>query len=256
LGYAAALYLGKLGHPVLADPIAGVGAHAALLAAGWVGGWAIGLGALLLPMFALGREPRPGPMLIAGALWFGGLFAGAPIVWAAGAGVAVALLLRSLLGAGRGLAAVGPGLVQAAIALLGLLAVAVGAVGDVPAHVLVAAAFALWLVPLQHGVATRVVPFLLWAHVLAPARGAASTVAPASLVDARVAWAQTVATALGGLLLVGGLASDAEGVAHVGAAGLAVGAALHVVAVAGAAARVFFAWRAAVALPGTPSEVP
>lgn len=256
LGYAVALYAGKLGHPVLADPIAGIGHHAALLGLGWVGGWEVGLGALLLPMFALGREPRPGPLLVAAALWFGGLAISAPRVWAVGALLAVALLLRSLASAGRSVLAVGPGLAQAGLALSGLAATALAAATDAVApHVLVAAAFALWLVPLQHGVAARIVPFLLWAHVLAPvmAPGRAA-VAPTSLVDSRVAWAQAAATALGGIVLVGGLAAGLEGLAHTGAAGLLVGAALHAATLLGVATRTFLTWRAAVALPGTTSE--
>ncbi len=253
LGYAAALYAGTLGHPVLADPVAGIGRHVALLAVGWIGGWEIGLAGLLLPMFALGREPPPGLLLVAGLLWFGGLAAAAPALWAAGAALAVVLLLRSLLGAARGLVHAGPGLVQASGALVGLSAVAVGAVsGAVAPHVLVAAAFVLWLLPLQHGVAARVVPFLLWARVLA----GRSSAAPTSLVDARVAWAQAAAGVVGGLLLVGGLAVAVEPLARAGAALLALGAALHLATVAGAGRNVFRAWRAAVALPGTTSEVP
>jgi hypothetical protein len=251
LGYATVLYAGRLGHPVLADPIAGVGHHVALLAVGWIGGWEIGLGALLLPMFALGREPPSGAFVLAGLAWFGGVILGSVVLWAAGAALAAGLLLHALIGGARtkvGATPRGPGLTQAGLALVGLLGVAIGAAtGVLTGPALVAGVAAAWLLPLQHGVALRVVPFLLWAHLLAGRPGPA----PATLTSTRAGWAQVAATAVGGAMLVGGLAAALEGVARAGAALLAVGAALHMVTVMGAGARAALAWRAAVALPGT-----
>ncbi|MDP2305628.1 MAG: hypothetical protein Q8P18_06345 [Pseudomonadota bacterium] len=247
LGYAALLYAGKLGYPVLVDPIAGVGHHFALLAVGWIGGWEVGLGALLLPMFALGREPPTGAFLVAGLAWFGGVLLGSVVLWAFGAALAGGLLLLASRGGGVRVAR-GPGLAQARIALVGLLAVAAGAaMGVLTGPALVAGVAVAWLLPFQHGVALRVVPFLVWAHLLAGRSGSA----PAALASARVGWAQVAATGVGGVLLVGGLAAGLEGVARAGAAALAMGAALHLVTVMGIGARAAAAWRAAVALPGT-----
>lgn len=256
LAYAALLYLGRLGYPLFGNllftnPISGVGHHVALLAAGWVGGWELGLASLLLPMFALGREPPAGPLVLAALLWYSGIALSLPPLWAGGGVIMVLLLGRSLLGAARGLRAAGPGLVQAALALLGLLGATIGAAsGLLPPHAVVAGIFVLWLLPLQHGVASRVLPFLLWSQLLA----GRSRVAASSLVDSRLVWAQAGATGIGGLTLVLGLVREAEGLARVGAAGLAAGALLHLLSIAGAGTRTFVAWRSAVALPGTSSE--
>lgn len=251
LVYAGLLYLGRLGYPVLQSPISGVGHHVALLALGWIGGWELGLASLLLPMFALSREPPVRPFLLAALMWFSGIALSLPVLWAAGAVLAVLLLGRSLLGAARGLRAAGPGLLQAALALLGLFGVALAAAsGEVAPHAVVAALFVLWLLPLQHGVASRVLPFLLWSQLLA----GRSSVPASSLVDRRLVWAQAGATAMGGVGLVLGLVLSLEPVARGGAFLLATGALFHLLTVAGAGASTFLAWRAAVALPGTRSE--
>ncbi|MCB9765226.1 MAG: hypothetical protein H6739_35960 [Alphaproteobacteria bacterium] len=162
LVFAGALVAARAGHSVLPDHLLGIGRHASLLLGGWVGGWILGLGGVLLPMFAVAPEPRGALHGLAWLLWFGGLALGWPILWALGAAVAVTGLLDSLRRrARRGLEA---GVLGAALGLLGLLAVAaiVGARG------LGLAAVALgltgWGLPFLRGVALRVVPFLSWVH--------------------------------------------------------------------------------------------
>ncbi|MCB9763522.1 MAG: hypothetical protein H6739_27390 [Alphaproteobacteria bacterium] len=162
LGFAGALVAARAGHGVLSDHLLGVGRHASLLLGGWVGGWIVGLGGVLLPMFAVAPEPRRALHGLAWLLWFSGLALGRPTLWALGAAVAAAGLLDSL----RRRVRRGPevGVVGAAMGLVGLLAVAVlvGARGMGPAAV--ALGLTGWALPFLRGVALRVVPFLSWVH--------------------------------------------------------------------------------------------
>ncbi|MEY3214513.1 MAG: hypothetical protein RIT28_4994, partial [Pseudomonadota bacterium] len=58
LTLGALLYSGRAGFWFVLPPVTGIAHHAALLLLGWVGGWMLGLGGLLLPMFSLSAEPR------------------------------------------------------------------------------------------------------------------------------------------------------------------------------------------------------
>jgi len=254
LGVAVHLLGVHLGAWPPGDTITEVYAHARALGAGWAGGYVVGLGALLLPMFALGREPGQGILGALALAWYAGLFVGSAAGWGVTA-VAVALLLvralggprAALSGAARG---GGPGLVQARLALVGLATAGLGAVGGVDPPLVGALALAGWLVPAQHGLATRVVPFLLWAHVLADVPTGRRP-APATLVSTRLAWLQVGATAGGAVLLAVGLGSGTPVSGRVGALALGLAALLHLATALGVALRTYTHWRRAQALPGT-----
>lgn len=224
LGLALALYAGRAGHPVLADPLGGVELHAALLLAGWAGGWFVGAGGLLLPMFAIAAEPRPALLAVAGAAWFGGLVAGVPALWGVGA-VLVAVALGGALWRG---ARAGAPLRQALAGVVGLVACAAMA-PFAPVDATVACGLTLAALPVLRGVAQRIVPFLAWTHAFGHRpRGAP----PASaLLAERLAGGQAALSLLGGVGLVAArLGWDAG--ARPAAALLLAGALLHVAVLA------------------------
>lgn len=185
---------------VLPDRIAGIGLHAALLLGGWVGGWMVGLGSLLLPMFAVAPEPRPPVLAVAGALWFGGLSLQQPVLWALGALLAALALLHSL--ARRVRRQVEPGLVGAAVALGSLFFLALGLLlGPEPAP-FVAAALLLWALPFLRGVALRILPFLTWVHAVGDQGASAPPVA--ALVPARLPALAVASGLMAGLAVLSG----------------------------------------------------
>lgn len=220
---AAGLYGNRTGHALLTDHFGGIGLHASLLLAGWVGGWILGLGGLLLPMFAVAEE-APGPgMAAAGALYFGGLWTQTPTLWAAGAAAVAALLLYTLHR--RVKPSLGAGLALAAWGLIGLTATAgLAASGRYPAAV--AAGFAVFALPMLRGVATRILPFLAWAHLFGDAPAGAPPVT--ALVPEAAAKVVAALTAAGGAAVVAGLALGQEGAASIGAAVLLLAALGHI----------------------------
>lgn len=243
LGYGLLLWLARSGTAAGIDPWSGVHRHAALLLGGWVGGWIVGVGALLLPMFAIAREPSPALLGVAAAAWFGGLGLGWAPLWALGAGLAAVLLLGTLLtGAKRGAP-----LLQAGVGIGGLL-VAGGLVVAGRTEPAVAVALVLGVLPLVRGVAQRIVPFLAWTAWLAhaPARAPAA----GTLLPARGAAIQA------GLSLFGGLGwvlarAGVPALAAPSAALLLAGALLHLGLLVTAVARASRARLALDALPGT-----
>lgn len=243
LGVAAALVAGRLGHPVLADHLAGVRWHAALLLAGWVGGWIGGAGALLLPMFSIAAEPSPRALGLAGLLWYGGLWSGQPWLWSAGAALLAALLLRGLMAGLRR----GPSLTQAGLGLLGLLLLA--AIAPWARWELVGGlALVGFALPVLRGVAQRIGPFLAWTHAFGDhPRGAPSA---ASLFPERLAWVQLGFSAAGAVLLLGGRAASLP-LEPLGAAALAIGAGLHLAVIGLSLLRIQRAQARRAALPGT-----
>lgn len=192
---ATLLYLGRAGVPVLADPVGGVHRHAGLLLGGWIGGWIVGAGGLLLPMFAVAREPRPLPMAVAAVAWFGGLALGVPLLWGAGALIAAAALghaLRTGLRAGAPLRQTGVGLVGAAVTV----ALAPWA----PTDATLAAGLTLGALPFLHGVTQHIVPFFVWTHRYGGhPQGAPS---PSSFSPDRLPAVQAVLSVGGGVALV------------------------------------------------------
>lgn len=171
--------------------------HAALLLGGWVGGWVIGIGSLLLPMFALGTEPDPRCMAASGILYFAGIATMNAPLWAAGTLLAIGLLAYSLLRALHR----GPSLTQAGAGLTGIAA-AVALLPFLPGDQALTVGLVLGLLPLLRGVAQRIVPFFLWNALLA--RDSSRAPPAASLLSARwVPW-QTAASLLGGAGVVAG----------------------------------------------------
>lgn len=242
---AAGLYANRSGYPMVADHVGGIGLHASLLLAGWVGGWILGLSGLLLPMFAIAREPSGPGMALGGALYFGGLWLQVPAAWAAGAALAVALLLYALHR--RVKPTLGAGLALAAWGLMGLAVAAGLAVsGRYPAAV--AAGFALFALPVLHGVATRILPFLAWAHLFGEAPAAAPPVT--ALVPEGAAIVAAVLTAVGGAAISAGLAVGQDAAASAGAAVLFVAAATHIGVIAEVARRSALAALRRGAVPG------
>lgn len=231
-----------------------VSTHARWMAAGWAGGTVVGLSALLLPMFALGREPPPWPFAALALLWFLGLLPGAAVAWALAAALGVLLLGRATHAPRRAAPGAawggGPGLVQARLGLLGLGAAAGATLAGCDGPLIGALLLAGWILPTQHGLATRIVPFLLWAHILADLP-AARRPPPARLVSPGLAWAQVGVSSTGAVGWIAAIALDLPPLARAGALALALGALLHVATVAGAAVAAFSSWRRAGALPGT-----
>lgn len=161
LGWGLALWLGRAGHPVVMDPVGGVGWHARLLLGGWLAGWMVGTGSLLIPMFAISREPNSRWMSVSAALWAAGLATGLSPLWALGLLGGGAGLLRSLA---RGVR-VGGALAQTGLGVVGVGAfAALGALGLLAPDLAVAGGLCLGALPLLRGVAQRIVPFLAWTH--------------------------------------------------------------------------------------------
>ncbi|GDX80894.1 hypothetical protein LBMAG42_27050 [Deltaproteobacteria bacterium] len=240
-----ALYLQRAGVPLGFSPPSTIAVHAALMALGWGGGNITGFAALLFPMFAIAREPADRLLVPAGALWFVGILGWMPPIFGLGA-LAAALLLGASL---RGRGPLGPGLVLAGVAQLGLLATAAAWTLERPFPEVVALAAALWILPLRVGVALRIVPFLAWANWLSdhPKRSPA----PAALVPTRLAWVLVGAVLTGGALVVTGTTLPAF--LPVGALVLATATLLLVATLGTILSRAFFANLRAGGLAGTES---
>ena len=220
VGLGAALVANRLGLQWLPDHYGGIGLHASALLGGWVTGWILGLGGLLLPMFGVAPEPPSAASAAAAGLLFGGLVLQVGALWAAGAALAAALLGWSLHR--RAKRALGPGLAGASLGLAGLgVTAGLAAWADHPPGMLaVAAGLALFALPVLRGVALRILPFLAWAHAFGgELRGAPAV---AALVPARAAWVSVGLSLAGGLGVVGGLAAGQIGVVRVGAMALAL----------------------------------
>lgn len=222
LAWGVALWAGRAGHPIIGDPISGVAKHATFLMVGWVGGWILGTGSLLLPMFAVGREPPTAWMAGALACWAAGLILGIAPLWALGALGGVAGLVGVLArGARRG-----PALLQAGAGLLGLaVAAALAASGRASGELVVSVGLLLGLLPMLRGVAQRIVPFLAWTHAYGGRLRGAPPVA--ALTPEPLSWAQGALGWTGGLVLVIGRALEQTGLARVGAVLLGIGALVH-----------------------------
>lgn len=212
LGWGLALWSGRSGHPLLADPVAGIARHASLLLVGWVGGWIIGTGSLLLPMFAVAGEPDPRWMGGAALCWGAGLALGLPALWAIGL-VAGALGLVAVLARG---ARRGPALAQAGLGLLGVLvACALAAIPGVSGETALTVGLVLGAAPLLRGVAQRIVPFFAWTW----AHGDRLRGAPpiSTLTQTGWQWAQLALGLAGGAVLILGRLSGRESLARLGA---------------------------------------
>lgn len=243
LACAAGLWFSRSGAELGVDPWAGVHRHAVLLVGGWVGGWMAGVGSLLLPMFAVAREPPAGLLALAGVAWFAGLALGEPMVWALGAGgVGVALGVALATGASAGAP-----LRQGGAGLLGLL-VAVGLLLAGREEGAITVGLVLGLLPLTRGVAQRIVPFLAWTAWLSHAASRAP--AARTLLPARGAAVQAVLSTLGGLGFVLGR-SGYPPLYLPGLVLLAGGALLHLGVLLVALSRAARARLALQALPGT-----
>lgn len=234
---AGLLWAGKVGHPVLVDPIAGVRLHVSLLLGGWVGGSVVGYGCILLPMFAIAPEPRPALLGVAAALWFTGLATGALLLTAAGGVVIAAVLGNTLrLGLRRNLG-------QPLAGLGGLAALAV-MLPWAPGPVVVSVGLALALLPMLRGMTQKIAPYLLWA------RFSSTSAVPSpprfTVVQAPLSWT-------GAVMLTAGLGS-ANGLANVGAALLLVGALVHLAGLLVVGAKLGLTYLRQGAIPGMESS--
>ncbi|MFT5679884.1 MAG: hypothetical protein ACI8RZ_000789 [Myxococcota bacterium] len=216
------LLAGRMGHPILDNPITGIGWHAALLLLGWVGGWIGGIAPVLLPMFAVSTPPRPALLATAGVLWFAGLWTGVTGLWAVGAALLVGGLLWSLHG--RIQRRLTPGLLTAALGLVGLLLLG-GLAGRADGVTLAATGLVLFAMPVLRGVALRIAPFLLWSHQFSTNLADAPPVA--ALLWTRGAWAAGLLSVLGGAVLLGGLTTEHWSLASLGAGLALVGSTAH-----------------------------
>jgi hypothetical protein len=245
LALGAGLLAGRLGHPVLDDPIRAIGWHAALLLFGWVGGWIGGMGAILLPMFAVAPAPKPAALLLAGGAWFAGLALGAPWLWALGAATLGGALLWSLHRRLHRRAPAGVGTAALGLAALVGLALLVGQVAPLG---IAAGALVLFALPVLRGVSLRIAPFLVWSHQLAHDIRRAPEVG--SLVPRRAAVVAGALSVLGGGLVVAGMATGHIGLARIGAALALVGTLAHAAVLATALTRASLARNRLAALPG------
>lgn len=243
---AAELWLARSGLLTGVDAWTVLPRHAAWMLAGWVGGWIVGVGSVLLPMFAVSREPRPALLTLAGALWYGGLVTGSAAVWSAGAASALGLLLWSVAtGLKRSLP-----MAQAGLGLVGLLA-ALGLAPFAPGELTFTIALVLGVLPLVRGVTQRILPFLLWTHLFADRPDRAP--APEALVPRRLPMAQVLLSTLGALGVAAGRLALPD-LARLGA-GLALAGALCHLAILTHAARVAWAgWQRRHTLPGLESS--
>lgn len=222
LARAVVLWLRLVGHLQMTDVIDGVRLHATLLLAGWVAGWIVGTGSVLLPMFAVSREPPQRWMGAMVVIWALGLGFDVPLLWAAGLLGGLGGLALTLVRGARS----GPSLIQAGLGLVGVgLAALLAAWGRAPADVVVSLALALGVLPLLRGVAQRIVPFLAWTHAFGASLRAAPPVA--SLTPGRVSSVQAVLSLAGGVALVAGRLVEQGPLARLGALLLAAGALLH-----------------------------
>ncbi|MCB9743912.1 MAG: hypothetical protein H6740_15035 [Alphaproteobacteria bacterium] len=225
LSLAGALTAARLGTPILPDHLAGMGSHAGLLLGGWIGGWILGLGGVLLPMFAVAPEPRRGPHALGLALWLPGLLLGNAGLWASGAAIAGVGLLDALRRRAKRRMEVA--MMGAALGVVGLLVVTGVAWRAGMSVETVALGLCLWALPFLRGVALRVLPFLSWAHHLGAAPQSAP---PVSALLPPLLAALSVAASLGagagvclGLLARAPVALKlASGLGALGAAGFAV----------------------------------
>lgn len=236
LGVGLMLWLARSGHGVGLDTWTWLHRHVALLLGGWVGGWIVGLGSLLLPMFAVSREPSPVVLGVAGLCWFTGIFVGSWPLWIVGVVLGPGALLLSLA---RGLR-LGAPMVQAGLGVLGLVSAA-ALLRWGPPDQAVRVALALGVLPLIHGVAQRIVPFFLWTSYLAPFAPRAP--AASGLLPVRYVPVQA------GLSLVGGL-TWVLGWEPVGALLLLLGALAQGALLLSAAWAALRARNALLALPG------
>jgi hypothetical protein len=105
--------------------------------------------------------------------------------------------------------------------------------------------FTLWLLPIQHGMMLRILPFLAWSHALADEPRAPG---PAALVPATPSWIAAGAWMVGAPLFVGAIALGSD--PRLGAAALLASSLLQLVTVGGIAARTGLARMRADAIPG------
>ena len=247
-GLALALVLAaeRAGASILPDRIHGIGLHAGLLLGGWVGGWMLGLGSLLLPMFAVSPEPRPLPLGLAGLSWFAGLWLSWPALWALGALLAAGTLLHAL--SRRARRQPEAGIVGAALALLALVGMALALVAGASAPSVVTAALLCWALPFLRGVALRILPFLVWVHGLGDQGGRAPTVG--SLVHPGLAGLSVGTGLLAGLLVLGGGLVEAWPLVRAGALVGLLGALSHLLVLGLALVRARRRRQIHLALPG------
>ena len=241
-----ALYLARVGHPLLSDHLGGLERHAALLLAGWVGGWALGLGSLLLPMFSVAPEPRPWLLASALPLWFGGLALGWTPAWSAGAVLVVLALLDALRR--RIKRKLEPGLLLAAGALALLSLLALGAPW-LPGPLVVAAGLGLLALPFLRGVFLKIGPFLAWAHSTEGLRG---PLPEAPALNGGVAVLAVLGSLIAGILLIAGLLGS-WWIARLGGLFGAIAAIAALAAFLRTVASLWQARRARSALPGMES---
>ncbi len=223
LTLGGALLAGRMGHPILDNPITGIGWHAALLLVGWIGGWIGGVAPVLLPMFAVSAPPRPALLSLASVLWFAGLWAGVTELWAIGAALLVGGMMWSLRR--RVQRTLTPGLLTAALGLVGLLVLG-GLTGRSSGVAVAAAGLVLFALPVLRGVALHIAPFLLWSHCFQDNLADAPPVA--GLLWHHGAWAAGLLSVLGGAVLLIGLVEAQWGLARLGAGLALLGSTAHI----------------------------
>lgn len=229
------LYLARAGLWRVSDPVALLRLHATWLFAGATGGWIIGAGSLLIPMFAVAPEPSERRSGLGAVLWFAGAAATFLPLMLLGAALAAADLVLAIR---RGLR---PGFGQAALAL-GALPAAIGLAAFGEAEAAVVLGLGGVALPLLHAVSRRIVPFFAWMHAW---KDRAAPVAP-ELYPPGLARAQAGLGFVGAALLLWTRLAEPDAAPF--AAGLLASAALfHLAGLGVATWRAFAARRAAEA---------
>jgi hypothetical protein len=246
------LALGRVGHPLLGDPLLSVGQHASLLLGGWIGGYVGAIGAMLLPMFAVSGEPDRRALGLVASIALAGALLGLPaamlvaaVGWIGLVGAAVFRRARPKLG---------PGVVQA---LTGALVVAFGvsllsAAPDPRTAAFGVGAALLGCLAVVRGVGNRIGPFLAWGHANLGGGGRRGPGA-ADLLPDRRAWAAFLLSVAGSVSLLVGFAAQQPAAWFLGTALGALGALSHLALLLVALSRALQGHRARRALPGMES---
>ena len=202
LGYGIILLANRLGSPLIfLQPFEGIADHVAFLLFGWVGGWIVAMASILVPMFLVSPEPNSKILAGSGIFWFSGIAFSNPILWFLGVLLFVFAMMLSLFRRIR--RKISSDLRVALFGIFWMLALAILLLANTPLIITIVAAFAIFTLPVLHGIGLRIIPFLFWAYGFHDNVKEAPT--PAQLINQKMVTYSANSTPLAGFLLVGGI---------------------------------------------------